>query len=81
MRIDLETLIRRLAPDGDSEYRHILEGEDDMSAHMRCVLTQTELTIPISNGRSGLGIWQGVFLWEHRIGSFERTLTVTLTGD
>lgn len=55
VQTDLETLIKRIAPDGDLEYRHILEGDDDMSAHMRCVLTQTELTIPVINGRSGLG--------------------------
>ena len=78
VRYDLETLIQRMAPDGDPEYRHILEGVDDMSGHMRSILTQTEITIPVSDGHSGLGTWQGVFLWEHRTGTFNRKLTITL---
>ena len=80
VRYDLETLIQRIAPDGDPEYRHTLEGIDDMSGHMRSILTQTELTLPITQGRSGLGTWQGIFLWEHRTGSFKRKITMTLTG-
>lgn len=80
VRYDLETLISRLAPDGDPEYRHILEGTDDMSAHMRCVLTQTEMTVPVTKGRSAMGTWQGLFLWEHRTGGFSRKITVTVTG-
>ncbi|CAA6813555.1 MAG: Uncharacterized protein sll1880 (YjbQ family) [uncultured Thiotrichaceae bacterium] len=71
----------RLAPDADPEYRHTLEGPDDMSAHVRNILTQTELQIPITHGRSGLGTWQGVFLWEHRTGHFTRNITVTITGN
>lgn len=81
VRYDLETLIQRLAPDGDPEYRHILEGEDDMSGHMRTILTQTEMTIPITHGCSALGTWQGLFLWEHRTGSFNRKMTVTIIGE
>ena len=80
VRHDLETLISRLAPDGDPEYKHILEGTDDMSAHMRCVLTQTEMTLPVTQGRSAMGTWQGLFLWEHRTGRFTRKMTVTATG-
>ena len=78
VRHDLETLIQRIAPDGDPEYRHVLEGIDDMSGHMRTILTQTEVTIPVTRGHSGLGTWQGIFLWEHRTGSFQRKLTVTI---
>lgn len=81
VRYDLETIMARLAPDADPEYRHTLEGPDDMSAHVRNILTQTEMQIPVSNGRSGLGTWQGVFLWEHRTGSFNRHITVTVTGN
>ena len=81
VRIDLETLIQRLAPDGDPEYRHTLEGIDDMSAHMRNILTQTEMTIPVTQGRSGLGTWQGIFLWEHRTGQFQRKVTITIMGE
>ncbi len=80
VRKDLETIFSRLAPDGDPEYYHTLEGIDDMSGHVRSVLTQTELTLPVSQYRSGLGTWQGVFLWEHRMGSFKRDITVTITG-
>ena len=81
VRHDLETIFSRLAPDGDPEYRHILEGNDDMSAHIRCVLTQTEMTIPVTNGRSAMGTWQGLFLWEHRTGRFTRNITVTVSGN
>lgn len=80
VRKDMETIFARLAPDGDPEYYHTLEGVDDMSAHIRTVLTQTEMTIPITNGRCGLGTWQGVFLWEHRAGRFNRRVTVTVQG-
>ena len=81
VRRDLETIIQRLSPDNDPEYYHTLEGPDDMSAHGRNMLTQTELTIPITNGKSGLGTWQGIFLWEHRTNNFKRKLTITLIGD
>lgn len=81
VRRDLETIISRLAPDADPEYFHTLEGPDDMSAHIRNILTQTEMTIPVSHGRLGLGTWQGIFLWEHRTGSFKRTITATLQGE
>lgn len=80
VRTDLEMLFRRLAPDGDPQYRHILEGDDDMSAHVRSVLTQTEITLPVSNGHTAMGTWQGLFLWEHRIARFSRKVTVTVTG-
>ncbi len=80
VRKDLETIIKRLSPDNDPEYYHTLEGEDDMSAHGRNMLTQTEITLPITQGKSGLGTWQGLFLWEHRTHSFQRKLTITLIG-
>lgn len=80
VRHDLETIIKRLAPDADPQYLHTLEGPDDMSAHVRCILTQTEMTIPVTQGQSGLGTWQGVFLWEHRTGSFNRKVTVTISS-
>jgi len=80
VRHDLETIFCRLAPDGDREYKHTLEGIDDMSAHIRSILTQTEMTIPVTNGRSAMGTWQGLFLWEHRTSRFSRSITVTVTG-
>ena len=81
VRSDLETIMQRLAPDGDPAYRHDYEGDDDMSGHIRCVLTNDTLTVPITNGRSGLGTWQGIFLYEHRTGHFQRKLTVTILGE
>ena len=81
VRRDLETIIQRLSPDNDPEYYHTLEGPGDMSAHGRSILTQTELTIPITNGRLCLGTWQGIFLWEHRTSGFNRKLTITLMGE
>jgi len=80
VRRDLETIFKRLAPDGDPEYYHTLEGVDDMSGHVRSVLTQTEITLPVRHNSSALGTWQGVFLWEHRTGRFQRNITVTVTG-
>jgi len=77
---DLETVFRRLAPDGDPEYRHDYEGDDDMAAHIRSVLTTNELTVPIMNGRLALGTWQGIFLWEHRYRAHSRSIVVTVTG-
>ena len=80
VRRDLENYIGRLVKDGDPAYLHDQEGADDMAAHIRSVLTQTEITIPISSGRLALGTWQGLFLWEHRYQPHRRKLTVTLTG-
>jgi secondary thiamine-phosphate synthase enzyme len=80
VRRDLENYIARLVLDGDPAYLHDQEGADDMAAHIRAVLTQTEITIPIQRGRLALGSWQGLFLWEHRYHAHRRNLTVTLTG-
>lgn len=75
---DLETIIRRLAPDGDPEYRHDYEGDDDMAAHIRSVLTTNELSVPVRNGRLALGTWQGLFLWEHRYQAHSRSVLITV---
>ena len=75
---DLENYISRLVKDGDALFRHTAEGEDDMPAHIRTVLTETALTIPIQNYSLALGTWQGIFLWEHRFGSHERNVIVTV---
>lgn len=80
VRRDLETVIARLAPDGDPVYRHDLEGPDDMSAHVRSVLTATGLTVPVGGGRLLLGTWQGVFLWEHRAAGQRRRVVLTVLG-
>jgi len=80
VRRDLDTIISRLAPDGDPDYQHDLEGPDDMAAHARSVLTDTGLTIPVGDGRLLLGTWQGIFLWEHRISAQRRRVVVTVLG-
>ncbi len=80
VRRDLENYISRLVRDGDPAYLHDQEGPDDMAAHIRSVLTQTEITIPVQSGRLALGTWQGLFLWEHRLQAHRRNITVTLSG-
>lgn len=75
---DLESFFSDLVPDGDPRYIHTAEGPDDMSAHVRSALTQTSLTVPLVEGRLGLGTWQGVFLWEHRHRPHRRRLVITL---
>ena len=80
VRRDLENYIAKLVMDGDPAYLHDQEGPDDMAAHIRSVLTQSEITIPIQSGRLALGTWQGLFLWEHRYRAHRRNVTVTLTG-
>jgi secondary thiamine-phosphate synthase enzyme len=78
VRRDLETLAQRWAPDGDAAYAHDTEGDDDMAAHARSVLTGTSVTIPVSNGKMLLGTWQGIYLWEHRTQGHAREIVVTV---
>ena len=65
-RVDLEGYMERLAPENQSWYRHTMEGSDDSPSHMRAMLTDTSLSIPIDDGRLNMGTWQGVYLFEHR---------------
>ncbi len=81
VREDLERFMQKTAPDGDPMFRHRSEGPDDMPAHVRTVLTQSEMTIPIADGRCTLGTWQGIYLWEHRHAGHHRRLTVTVQGE
>lgn len=80
VRRDLEAFAARLVPDGDRLFTHTAEGPDDMPAHVRSVITQCSLTIPVAGGRADLGTWQGVYLWEHRHAAHTRTITVTVLG-
>jgi len=80
VRRDLETIVRRLVPDGDPAYRHDAEGPDDMSAHGRSMLTDTGLSVPVGGGRLLLGTWQGIYLWEHRTAPHRRKVVVTVIG-
>jgi len=81
VRRDLEAFAQRLVPDGDRLFEHRSEGPDDMSAHVRTVLTHSDLTIPFSDGRLTLGTWQGIYLWEHRERGRARQVVVTCDGD
>jgi secondary thiamine-phosphate synthase enzyme len=81
VRTDLERYFARLVPDGDPVFRHTAEGPDDMPAHVRTILTQNSLAIPVSDRRCDLGTWQGVFLWEHRTSPHRRRITVSIVGE
>jgi len=72
--------MQRQVPDGDSAYAHSMEGPDDMPAHIRSILTNMDLTVPVSNGRAALGTWQGVFLYEHRYHGHRRSVVVTMSS-
>jgi secondary thiamine-phosphate synthase enzyme len=78
---DLENFMQRIAPDGGADYEHDAEGPDDMPAHIRSVLTNTTLSIPVARGRLLLGTWQGVYLWEHRHDGHTRDIVVTVVGE
>jgi len=80
VRRDLDTLLQRWAPDGDPAYRHRLEGDDDMAAHARSLLTGVSLSLPFAHRHLLLGHWQGVFLFEHRSEGHRREVVVTLLG-
>ncbi|MDH5649593.1 MAG: secondary thiamine-phosphate synthase enzyme YjbQ [Gammaproteobacteria bacterium] len=73
-KFDLEAWLNRLVPEGDVLYTHILEGPDDMPAHIKSALTSTSLSIPIMNHALTLGTWQGIYLWEHRQSGNTRTV-------
>jgi secondary thiamine-phosphate synthase enzyme len=81
VRHDLDAFLRRLVPEDTSLYRHNDEGPDDMPAHIKSMLTQTQLTIPVADGRLQLGVWQGIFLFEHRASPHRRQLILTLIGE
>jgi secondary thiamine-phosphate synthase enzyme len=78
VRNDLEAFFSRLVRDGDPLFRHDQEGPDDMPSHVRSVLTEASLNIPVRQGRLALGTWQGIYLWEHRHTAHRRRVTVTV---
>jgi secondary thiamine-phosphate synthase enzyme len=81
VRDDLERFAAKLVPDGDPMFEHDDEGPDDMPAHVRSVLTQTSIGIPIVNAALELGTWQGLYLWEHRTAPHQRKISVTIIGE
>lgn len=81
VRVDMETYMQHIVPDGDTMFLHQDEGPDDMSAHIRTVLTNPDVTMPVSHGQCALGIWQGLYLWEHRTHRHQRRVIVTVQGE
>jgi secondary thiamine-phosphate synthase enzyme len=79
-RMDLEAFMERLAPERQSWHRHTVEGDDDSPSHMRAMLTDTDLTIPIDSGSLCLGTWQGVYLFEHRMRGHRRRVLLRCLG-
>jgi secondary thiamine-phosphate synthase enzyme len=78
---DLEDFFANVAPENSSLYRHNSEGPDDMPAHIKGALTQTQLSIPVSCGKMLLGQWQGIYLFEHRRAPRDRDLVLHLMGE
>lgn len=81
VRADLERFMARLVVDGDRLFEHDAEGPDDMPAHIRSILTQVSLQVPVEAGRLMLGTWQGIYLWEHRLAPHTREIVVTVAGE
>ena len=80
-RHDLERFFERIAPEDPALYTHNDEGPDDMPAHIRTALTQTQLSVPVSGGKMALGTWQGIFLFEHRQSTPTRMIALHLIGN
>ncbi|WP_133407315.1 secondary thiamine-phosphate synthase enzyme YjbQ [Parashewanella tropica] len=81
VRQDFESFFNRKVPENEPYYRHTYEGSDDMPAHLKASLLGNSVTIPISDGRLNMGMWQGIYLGEHRDYGGSRTLVVTLQGE
>ncbi len=80
VQLDLERFFARLVKDGDPIFEHDAEGPDDMPAHVRAALTQTQLGIPVLAGAMTLGTWQGIYLYEHRLEPQRRSLVLHYLG-
>ncbi len=78
---DLNAFFNRLATEDNRLYRHTVEGEDDMPAHIRAALTLTQLSVPVEHGRMTLGTWQGIHLFEHRKAPHSRSIVLQLIGE
>jgi len=81
VRTDMEAYFNKAIPENEPYYRHVMEGSDDMPAHLKSVVLGGDLTIPVSNGQLQMGIWQGIYLCEHRDLASSRNLIVTLNGE
>jgi secondary thiamine-phosphate synthase enzyme len=80
-RRDLEAFFQRLVPENAGYFTHNSEGSDDMPSHIRMVLTRTNETVPIADGKMQLGTWQGIFLFEHRRAAHARRVFITIIGE
>ena len=78
---DINQFFLKLVPEDSSLYSHGYEGDDDMPAHIKYMLTQTSLTIPIKNKQLILGTWQGIYLFEHRYNAHSREITLSFIGN
>jgi len=78
---DLETFFSRLAPEDNRLYTHTAEGPDDMPAHIRAALTQSQLSIPVHRGSLALGTWQGIYVFEHRRHAHQRHVVLHMLGE
>ena len=77
-RRDLEVFLDRLVPENEPWYRHTAEGPDDMPSHIKSILTNVSITVPVTGGKLALGTWQGIYLWEHRDHPTPREVLVTI---
>jgi secondary thiamine-phosphate synthase enzyme len=75
-RRDLEMWLNRLVPEGDRDFTHTAEGPDDMPSHIKSILTNVSLSIPVIEGTLALGTWQGIYIWEHRTRPHTRQIVV-----
>jgi secondary thiamine-phosphate synthase enzyme len=81
VRKDFETFFNKTVPEGDPDYIHNYEGDDDMPAHLKAAIIGSSVSIPITNGRLALGKWQGIYLCEHRDNGGSRNIVVTAIGE
>jgi secondary thiamine-phosphate synthase enzyme len=81
VRRDLQTFFRKLVREERSLYRHVMEGDNDMPAHIRSALTLVQVSIPVAGGKLMLGTWQGLYLFEHRTGAQRRQVVLHLIGE
>ena len=75
-RRDLEMWLNRFVPEGDRDFTHTAEGPDDMPSHIKSILTNVSLSIPVIEGTLALGTWQGIYIWEHRTRPHTRQIVV-----
>ncbi|NJD23446.1 MAG: YjbQ family protein [Melioribacter sp.] len=81
VRSDMETYFNRIVPESDTFYKHTLEGSDDMTSHIKSSMIGNSIIVPITNGRLNLGVWQGIYLCEHRNNSGPRKIVVTMIAE